>query len=343
MNNEPILEIADLRLSFRTPRGIASVVNGVNINLGAGRAHGLVGESGSGKSVTSRAILGLLPKSGLAKHSGTIRYQGRDLLGLEENTMRREIRGSEIAMVFQDPMTALNPVLRIGDQMSMPLRRLEKRSKKEALEQSADLLMQVGLNQTQRILRSYPHELSGGQRQRVVIAMALSRDPKVLIADEPTTALDVTVQAQIMDLFDSLRAERGLSLLLVSHDLTLIAERCDDVSVMYAGNIVESGRGKSIFEQPQHPYTRLLELARPRLENPPHTVLQTIPGRVPDPLSLPAGCAFQDRCPRATNICRTTPVELTPTDTGGSVACFHPEEPGAAAVAAVNPYEVAVP
>ena len=325
-----LLEIEDLRIAFRTPRGVANVVNGVNIRLEPGRVHGLVGESGSGKSVTSRAVLGLVPSGSVAERSGAIRYRGRDLTGLTEDQLRDEVRGKAIAMVFQDPMTALNPVMRIGAQMIMPLRRLEKTPKKDALEHSISLLKQVGLKQAERVLASYPHQLSGGQRQRVMIAMALSRDPEVLIADEPTTALDVTVQAQIMDLFDRLRAERGLSILLVSHDLSLIAERCDDVSVMYAGRIVESGEGCSIFESPQHPYTRLLEAARPRLEDPPHTTLRTIPGRVPDLHLLPAGCAFQDRCPRVSEICHQDRPVLTATGAGTAVACFHPYETGAA-------------
>ncbi|PWB98544.1 hypothetical protein DF220_09405 [Salinibacterium hongtaonis] len=318
-----MLEIKDLRLSFRTPQGIAEVVNGVDISLGAGRAHGLVGESGSGKSVTSRAVLGLLPTGSIATRSGSIRYDGRELTDLSEDTMRKEIRGKEIAMVFQDPMTALNPVMRIGKQMAMPLVRLDGMARGDADRHSADLLDQVGIRQADRVLKSYPHELSGGQRQRVMIAIALSRNPKLLIADEPTTALDVTVQAQIMDLLDRLRVERGLSILLVSHDLSLIAERCDDVSVMYAGRIVESGAGSSIFHEPSHPYTSLLEEARPRLEDPPHTMLKTIPGRVPDLRMLPAGCAFQARCPRATDEC-LAPVPVSIPAPGRRVVCVHP-------------------
>ena len=328
---EPLLEIKDLHVHFATPAGVAEVVNGVSLRLDAARMHGLVGESGSGKSVTARSVLGLLPRGNLLRRDGVVRFGGRDLLGMDEAALRQEIRGREIAMIFQDPMTALNPVMRIGHQIAMPMRRHLGLSKKAALAKAVELLDQVGIPNPKARLRSFPHELSGGQRQRVMIAIALSCDPRLLIADEPTTALDVTVQAQILDLFDRLRAERGLAILLVSHDLSLIAERCDEVSVMYAGRVVENGPADVIFADPRHPYTRLLEEARPLLENEPHTLLKTIPGRPPRLIDLPPGCAFQDRCPNVRDDCAAIRPAQVAVAEGRTVACLHPHEPAALA------------
>ncbi|MGK5113222.1 ABC transporter ATP-binding protein [Geodermatophilus sp. CPCC 205506] len=337
-----LLEIEDLRVHFATPAGVAEVVNGVSLRIEAGTVHGLVGESGSGKSVTSRSVLGLLPRRSLVRRDGAVRFAGRDLFGLSEEEMGRDIRGRQIAMVFQDPMTALNPVMRIGHQIAMPLRLHKGLSRRQARDTAVELLRQVGIPHPEARLRAYPHELSGGQRQRVMIAIALSCDPQLLIADEPTTALDVTVQAQILDLFDRLREERGLAILLVSHDLGLIAERCDEVSVMYAGRVVESGPAEAVFDAPEHPYTRLLEQARPRLENPPHTLLKTISGRPPRLVDLPPGCSFRDRCPRAGDDCAESFPPLTPSAPGRSVACLRPHDL-LVPVAAGSPVSAAVP
>lgn len=320
----PLLDVQDLHVHFKTPRGIAKVVNGVDLTIEAGAMHGLVGESGSGKSVTSRALLGLLPRGALALQSGLVRYNGTDLLQLSESKLRAQIRGQQISMVFQDPMTALAPATRIGTQLTLPLRRHLKLSRKEARDRALDILGQVGIADPLRRFKAYPHELSGGQRQRVMIAIAIACDPKLLIADEATTALDVTVQAQILDLFDSLRAERGLAILMVSHDLGLIAERCDSVSVMYAGRVVERGDAEEVFERPDHPYTRMLSEARPQLGEPPHTQLPTIPGLLPDLHTTIIGCAFAPRCPRAGDDCVESTPELTPSPTRRTLACFHP-------------------
>lgn len=244
-------------------------------------------------------------------------------MGLTERQMREDIRGRHISMVFQDPMTALNPVMRIGMQLALPMIRHFKISKREAMERAEDLLHQVGIPNPAERLTSFPHEMSGGQRQRVMIAIALACDPELLIADEPTTALDVTVQAQILDLFDKLREERNLGILLVSHDLSLIAERCHNVSVMYAGRVVETGNASEVFSRPEHPYTRLLEEARPSMDSPPHTLLKTIPGRPPQLVDLPLGCSFAARCPRSTADCTTERPSLLPRG-DGKLACFHP-------------------
>ncbi|MCD4534322.1 ABC transporter ATP-binding protein [Nocardioides sp. cx-169] len=321
----PLLEVEGLEMHFSTARGVAQVINGVDLCIGEGEVHGLVGESGSGKSVTARSILGILPQRSIAHRAGRIGYRGRDLATLSEKEMRQEIRGQQIAMVFQDPMTALNPVMRIGQQLALPIRRHRGVSKREALARAVELLRQVDLPDPEGRLRSFPHELSGGQRQRVMIAIALACDPQLLIADEPTTALDVTVQAQILDLFDELREERGLAILMVSHDLGLIAERCDQVSVMYAGEVVERGGARDVFEHGRHPYTRLLEGARPRLEDPPHTVLNTISGRAPNLVDRPVGCPFRARCPRALDVCAHVRPPLSVDDgTVSAAACHNP-------------------
>lgn len=320
-----LLEIQDLVLRFSTARGIAEVINGVDLRIEPGQVHGLVGESGSGKSVTARSVLGILPRRSIAHRSGSIRYRGEELTELSEKQMRDEIRGKEIAMIFQDPMTALNPVMRIGQQLSLPIRLHQGLSKKDAREKAVDLLRQVGIPDPESRLSAFPHELSGGQRQRIMIAVALACDPHLLIADEPTTALDVTVQAQILDLFDELREQRDLAILLVSHDLGLITERCDKVSVMYAGEVVERGTARDVFDNPRHPYSRLLEGARPRLEDPPHTKLNTISGRPPNLLERPDGCAFRSRCPRALDVCASVRPELV--QVGSTVAACHNPEP----------------
>ncbi|MDO5500272.1 MAG: ABC transporter ATP-binding protein [Propionibacteriaceae bacterium] len=319
-----LLDIEDLTLHFTTPHGIAEVVNGVNISLAPGQVHGLVGESGSGKSVTARTVLGLHPEKNIHRRTGSIRYRGTEILGASEDTLRRDIRGQAISMVFQDPMTALSPVMKVGQQLALPMIQHLGISKQEARKRAIELLDQVGIPKPQERITQYPLEFSGGQRQRIMIAIALSCDPQVLIADEPTTALDVTVQAQILDLFDQLRLDRELAILLVSHDLSLIAERCDRVSVMYAGRIVESGDAQTIFVEPMHHYTAMLEEARPLLENPPHTPLRTIPGRPPQLYALPQGCSFASRCPGRQADCEEIRPPLIEQGTDRRLACHHP-------------------
>ena len=321
---ETLLEVEGLEVHFHTAAGILKVINGVDLVLRRGETHGLVGESGSGKSVTARSILGILPKARVAHQAGSITYNGLDLRALSDAQMRQDIRGKQIAMVFQDPMTALNPVMRIGQQIMLPIRTHQAVSQREAHRKAVDLLEQVGLPDPARRMRSFPHELSGGQRQRVMIAVALACDPQLLIADEPTTALDVTVQAQILDLFEDLCEQRGVAILLVSHDLDLVAERCDTVSVMYAGEVVERGGAKEIFEQRHHPYTRMLEGARPRVSNPSHTLLKTIPGRLPNLVDRPAGCAFRQRCDHSVDICSAVRPTLSPSAGHADVACHNP-------------------
>lgn len=320
------LSIRDLTLSFNSPRGVARVINGLSLELQPATIHGLVGESGSGKSVASRAILGLHSRRSLHEITGVIEYDGRNLLELTEDEYSAQIRGREIAMIFQDPMTALNPVMRVGAQIALMLTTHgESKTHAEARRRAVDLLDKVGIRDPKRVSQSYPNELSGGQRQRVMIAMALACRPRLLIADEPTTALDVTVQAQIMDLLEELRETVGLSILLVSHDLALIAERCDSVSVMYAGRVVEEGRALDVFATPAHPYTSALERARPALDAAPHTRLQTIRGTVADLVHLPDGCAFRDRCPVAVQACSTVVPALTQADRASRlVACHNP-------------------
>lgn len=320
----PLLDVNDLTVAFATHRGVAKAVNGVNLHIEAGTMHGLVGESGSGKSVTSRAVLGLLSRRVLARETGQIRFNGADLLAMTERQLRNEIRGQKISMVFQDPMTALAPAMRIGVQIMLPLRQHLKLSRTRAKARALELLEDVGIPDPARRFNAYPHELSGGQRQRVTIAIAVACDPALLIADEATTALDVTVQAQILDLFDKLRRERNVTILMVSHDLGLIAERCDTVSVMYAGRVVEEGPAQRVFDEPQHPYTRLLGEARPKLGDPPHIRLTTIPGRLPDVHVVVAGCPFAARCPNAQPDCTTLQPPLSASGPGRSVACLHP-------------------
>lgn len=319
----PLLQIEDLGVRFSTPSGDAHVVNGLNLQLSPGQIHGLVGESGSGKSVTARSVLGLLPFHSISALEGVVRFDGQNLLEMSDVEMRDLIRGRRISMIFQDPMTALNPVMRVGKQMMIPICRHLGLSRADAKRRAIELLDSVGVPNAVERMRSFPHELSGGQRQRVMIAIALSCDPDVLIADEPTTALDVTIQAQVMDLFEDLRQSRDLAILLVSHDLTLIAERCDDVSVMYAGRIVETGGARDIFATPAHPYTRLLESARPKLDERSAGPLLTIRGTSPDLRRLPAGCSFAPRCPDATDRCLSQP-EVEPWGLGRTVRCFHP-------------------
>lgn len=302
-----LLTINDLHTCFRTPTGTVTAVNGVSISINKGATVALVGESGSGKSMTALSIMRLVPPPGFIQ-SGSILLDGTDLLSLSDEAMR-SIRGSRISMVFQEPMTSLNPVLRIGDQVMEPLllhRRLQRR---EAADQAAELLRMVGIPASGDRMRDYPHQLSGGMRQRVMIAMALACSPALLIADEPTTALDVTIQAQILELIDSLRQTTEMGILLITHDLGIVAERADQTCVMYAGRIVESAGSPELLRNPCHPYTQGLLASLPQNAE-PGKPLATLAGQAPSLTADLPGCGFCERCPVALPACRSQVPEL---------------------------------
>jgi oligopeptide/dipeptide ABC transporter ATP-binding protein len=298
---DPLLAVEDLHIHLHGETGSIPVVEGVDLGLERGATLGLVGESGCGKSLTALSVLGLLPR-GLRREKGRILYRGRDLTGLGEKQLRR-VRGAEIAMIFQEPMTSLNPVLTVGTQVGEGLRLHRGLGRRGARERSAELLREVGVPDPRRRLGSYPHELSGGLRQRVMIAMALACDPALLIADEPTTALDMTIQAQVLDKLGELKARRGLALLLITHDLGVVAEMAQRVLVMYAGQIVESATTAELFEAPLHPYTRALLESLPRVDR-KLADARGIPGSVPRPGRMPTGCRFRERCALAEPACR---------------------------------------
>ena len=303
LEHQPILDISDLRVTFATPSGPVPAVRGINLQVRPGEAVAVVGESGSGKSVSMLALLGLTANAFV---TGSARYRGTELVGLDRNALRA-IRGSKVSMIFQDPMTSLNPVLTIGKQLSLVMRSHQPDlSKSAATARAVELLDQVAIAQAARRCTSYPHELSGGMRQRVMIAMAIANNPEVLIADEPTTALDVTVQAQIMDLLNDLRVQHNLALVLITHDLGVVAGSTDRVAVMYAGRIVESGPVDPLFSDPGHPYTRGLLDCLPRLDQ-RHEVQASIPGVPVTPQSLPPGCPFAPRCSYVEPACITEP------------------------------------
>ncbi len=312
-SSAPLLSVEHLTTSFRTDRGVLRAVADVSFRIPERSTVGLVGESGCGKSVTSLSILRLLPNPPAVIEAGQVVFRGRNLLDLSEREMCN-LRGNDISMIFQEPMTSLNPVYTVGAQIVEAIR-IHKRdvSRKGAWERTLELLRTVGIATPETTARTYPHELSGGQRQRIMIAMALSCEPKLLIADEPTTALDVTIQAQILALLESLKKRLGMSILLITHDLGVVAEHSDFIVVMYAGQVVEQGRTDAVFAQPLHPYTRSLmeSLPRARGGNPERVRLRTIEGIVPDLLSLPPGCRFADRCPMAEPECSVSEPELT--------------------------------
>jgi peptide/nickel transport system ATP-binding protein len=317
----PLLEIRDLVIEFETPRGTVRAVDGVSLTLAPGATLGLVGESGCGKSVTSLAIMRLLDASARVR-SGSIRFEGRDLATLPEPGMRR-LRGARIAMIFQEPMTSLNPVFTVGAQIAEVLRVHRALGRAAAWARAVELMRLVEIPDAERRARAYPHELSGGMRQRVMIAIAIACEPALLIADEPTTALDVTIQAQILDLLRGLRERLGMSLLLITHDLGVVAAEADDVAIMYAGRIVEHAPTRALFAAPAHPYTQALLASLPRLERRAER-LTSIPGRVPDLLALPSGCRFRDRCPRAAERCAAEDPRLAEIAPRRDVACFFP-------------------
>ena len=313
----PILQLRDLNVTFSSPIGPIPAVRGVSLDVHPGEAVAIVGESGSGKSVSMLALLGLVPT---AKVTGSARYRGHELVGMETSALRH-VRGAQVSMIFQDPMTSLNPVLSIGKQLSLVMRaHTPEMSKKSANVRAIELLDQVAISQPERRVNAYPHELSGGMRQRVMIAMAIANYPDVLIADEPTTALDVTVQAQIMELLSTLRREQNLALVLITHDLGVVAGTTDRVAVMYAGKIVEQGPVDALFANPGHPYTRGLLECLPRLDH-RHEVQASIPGIPATPQSLPPGCPFAPRCKYAEPQCTESEPALLPY--GETVAaCF---------------------
>jgi oligopeptide/dipeptide ABC transporter ATP-binding protein len=303
-----LLEVNDLRVAFHGEHGVVRAVDGVDFAINEGEVVAIVGESGSGKSALALSVMGLVGAAANAELSGSVRFEGMQLLDASEQRLRR-IRGARMAMVFQDPMSALNPVRRVGDQIAEQIRAHEPLGRAQARERAVRALRRAGVGEPERRARSYPHELSGGLRQRAMIAMALSCSPRLLIADEPTTALDVTVQAQILAELVRLRQETGMAVLLITHDLGVVAGMADRVIVMYAGQIVEQGSARELFEDPQHPYTWGLMGSIARLDRSKPPRLAAIPGAPPSPLRLPSGCRFRDRCPHAFDRC-AEPVEL---------------------------------
>ncbi len=308
MADQPLLSVKDLRVTFAGERGAVRAIDGVDLSVNAGQTLGIVGESGSGKSVTAKTIMNLLPKS--ATVTGEIMLDGTDVLALDPKK-DQHFFGVKVAMVFQDPMTSLNPVKKIGVQLTEAMRYHLGSSKDASRARAVELLEHVGIPEPARRLKQYPHELSGGMRQRVVIAMSLACDPQVLIADEPTTALDVTVQKRILDLLDDLRRETGMAMILITHDLGVVRGRSDEIAVMYGGRIMETGPAEAIFAGMRHPYTEALMESIPRVDQPSHTRLTPIPGRPPDLVDLPKGCRFAARCRSAQDDCTTVLPDLT--------------------------------
>ncbi|GER75092.1 ABC transporter ATP-binding protein [Weizmannia acidilactici] len=306
----PLLKVDGIKTEFKTEKGTVTSVDNVSFELNEGETICLVGESGCGKSVTSLSIMQLLERNGKVSQ-GSIEFEQTNLLDLTEAEMRK-IRGNRISMIFQEPMTSLNPVLTIGDQLTESIRLHMGYGKKQAKAYAVEMLNKVGIPRAEEIFGDYPHRLSGGMRQRVMIAMALSCKPKLLIADEPTTALDVTIQAQILKLMKELREESKTAIILITHDLGVVAEMADKVAVMYAGQIVEETDVYTLFDEPKHPYTLGLMKSIPHITNPDDTRLDSIPGSVPSLYNMPKGCRFYDRCPFAMEKCRTDQPELKP-------------------------------
>lgn len=314
-----LLEIKDLEVFFKSSQGIVKAVNKANINTRDGKTTAIVGESGSGKSVTSLAIMGILDKSSIEKISGEINFEGKNLLKSTPEELRR-IRGNEISMIFQEPMTSLNPALKVGYQMSEVFRTHFKMDKKTAKEKSIEMIKKVEIPRPEEVYNSYPHELSGGMRQRIMIAMALSSSPKLLIADEPTTALDVTIQKEVLELMKKLKEDMNTSIIFISHDLGVVSDIADYVNVMYAGKLVERAKAEDIFKRPLHPYTRGLIKAIPSAHK-KKDELYTIRGSVPNPIGLPDCCNFCDRCDEKMKICEEKAPEEVDVD-GQKVSCF---------------------
>jgi oligopeptide/dipeptide ABC transporter ATP-binding protein len=314
------LEVRDLQTYFFTDHGVAKAVDRVSFGVSAGRTLALVGESGCGKSVTALSIMGLIPEPPGRVVGGEIRLDGVDLLKLSERELR-DVRGNAVSMIFQEPMTSLNPVFRVGEQIAEAVRIHRRASKREAVDRAVEMLRLVGIASPESRVGDYPHQMSGGMRQRVMIGMALACDPRLLIADEPTTALDVTIQAQILELMDDLRERTGTAVLLITHDLGVVAETADHVVVMYAGRVVEEAPVAELFAEPLHPYTQGLMRSIPRGDEAEGARLAAIEGLVPSLLALPAGCKFNNRCPRAFDRCPREEPRLIASD-GRRVRCW---------------------
>jgi len=324
-----LLEVNDLKTHFFTREGVVQAVDGISFSVEKGKTLGIVGESGCGKSVTALSIMGLIPKPPAKIVGGEVLFDGRDLTTLSEGAMQ-EVRGNQVAMIFQDPMTSLNPTLRIGTQITETIRAHKDVSKGEARKRAIELLDEVGIPKAAERIDDYPHRFSGGMRQRVMIAIALSCSPRLLIADEPTTALDVTIQAQILDLLDALRQEHDMAMILITHDMGVVAEVCDDIAIMYAGQIVEQADAFELFDHPEHPYTEALLGALPQLEGDEREIresrLTAIPGRPPDLVNPPEACRFAARCPYSgsNDSCTTVEPQLREIRPGHLVRTAHP-------------------
>jgi oligopeptide/dipeptide ABC transporter ATP-binding protein len=316
-----LLDVRDLRTSFYTDQGVVHAVDGVSFSVERGKTLGIVGESGCGKSVTALSVMRLVPERVGRIESGTVLFDGRDILKLKEREMQN-VRGNSISMIFQDPMTSLNPVFTVGNQIAEVLHLHRKLSSKEALKIAETMLRQVGMPDPHLCVNEYPHRLSGGMRQRVMIAMALSCKPRLIIADEPTTALDVTIQAQILELLVSLQEKHGMSIIMITHNLGVIAEVADDVLVIYAGHVIEENSVDGLFRNPLHPYTKGLLASVPKLTDKEMSArLPTIPGSVPDLISLPSGCRFADRCSDRFELCERMP-DMVDVGGGHRVRCW---------------------
>jgi len=318
----PLLDVQDLHVTFETEDGLVRAVDGVSFSVEAGKTLGIVGESGSGKSVTSLTVMGLT-RGPSTKISGTAMFEGQDLIAASDVQLR-QVRGNEVAMIFQDPLSSLHPFYKVGTQLVEAIQTHQHVSRGAAWDRAGQLLELVGIPEARKRLDHYPHEFSGGMRQRAMIAMALSNDPKVLIADEPTTALDVTVQAQILELIARLQAELGMGVVIITHDLGVVAEVADEIAVMYAGRIVEQGKTDTLFDSPAHPYTWGLLESIPKLTGPREEELIPIPGRPPSLIHRPSGCAFHPRCPYVREAHKKTDphLEPVPDDGGHRVACL---------------------
>ena len=323
----PVLDISGLRTWFHTRDGIVRAVDGVSFQLARGEMLGVVGESGCGKSITALSVMGLVPAPAGRIAGGSIRLDGRELVGLDESAMCR-VRGNEISMIFQEPMSSLNPVMRIGKQIAEPLRLHQGMDRGAARARAIEMLDLVQMPEARRRIDEYPHQLSGGMRQRVMIAIALACRPAVLIADEPTTALDVTIQAQILDLLAREQQRRHMAMILITHDLGVVAGRTDEVAVMYAGRVVERAPTPVLFDRMRMPYTEALLAAIPKLDAAPHTRLPAISGRPPDPTRPLPGCSFAPRCGHVDERCLAAKPPLSALDaSGGQYACWHPLQP----------------